>query len=305
MRSEKMMYDIILAAAEDDLRVRAVYLNGSRANPNAPKDVYQDYDIVYVVTDTASFLTDRLWVRKFGDIAMLQEPDYMDFLLRGGTEAGAEVDAGAANPIAAFKSYTWLTFYKDGNRIDLHIETIEAARKNVLLDKLTVVLMDKDGILPTLPAASDEDYRAKPPTADAYFCCCNEFWWCLNNVAKGVARDELPYAMEMFNHYVRDMLNKMVEWHIGVCTDFAVCAGKMGKYYKKYLSNELYGQYLRTYPHADADDIWEAVFAACGLFNTLAEAVAKRFGFFYNTADEQSITAYLIDVKNGKLEQKA
>ena len=52
MRSEDEMMKLILQVAEDDERVRAVYLNGSRTNPNAPKDCFQDYDVVYVVTET-------------------------------------------------------------------------------------------------------------------------------------------------------------------------------------------------------------------------------------------------------------
>lgn len=49
------------------------------------------------------------------------------------------------------------------------------------------------------------------PTPEVYHDTCNEFWWCLNNVAKGITRDELPYVMEMYNHYVRNMLNQMIE----------------------------------------------------------------------------------------------
>lgn len=66
MRTEQEMYDLILAAAQQDTRIRAVYLNGSRANPNVPRDMFQDFDVVYVVTDIASFLQDdkmdsRIW----------------------------------------------------------------------------------------------------------------------------------------------------------------------------------------------------------------------------------------------------
>ena len=52
MRSEKEMIDLILDTARKDERIRAVYMNGSRTNPNAPKDLFQDYDIVYVVRET-------------------------------------------------------------------------------------------------------------------------------------------------------------------------------------------------------------------------------------------------------------
>ena len=36
MRSEKEMLDLIIKTAEEDPRVRAAYLEGSRVNPNVP-----------------------------------------------------------------------------------------------------------------------------------------------------------------------------------------------------------------------------------------------------------------------------
>jgi len=59
MRSEKEMFDLILGVAKNDERARSVYMNGSRTNPNVPKDIYQDYDIVYGVTETKSFLDNQ------------------------------------------------------------------------------------------------------------------------------------------------------------------------------------------------------------------------------------------------------
>ena len=56
MRSEQQMLDLILDTARADERIRAVILNGSRANPNAPRDPFQDFDIVYLVTDTQPFV---------------------------------------------------------------------------------------------------------------------------------------------------------------------------------------------------------------------------------------------------------
>lgn len=42
MRTEKEMLDLILSVAKADEHVRAVYMNGSRTNPNVAKDIYQD-----------------------------------------------------------------------------------------------------------------------------------------------------------------------------------------------------------------------------------------------------------------------
>lgn len=51
MRSEKEMYDLILGYANADENIRAVILNGSRANPNRKPDPFNDFDIVYLVRD--------------------------------------------------------------------------------------------------------------------------------------------------------------------------------------------------------------------------------------------------------------
>jgi len=75
MRTEQEMIDMILGVATADERVRAVYMNGSRANPNVIKDKYQDYDIVFTVTEIASFLEDKSWISVFGDTLIVQEPD--------------------------------------------------------------------------------------------------------------------------------------------------------------------------------------------------------------------------------------
>ncbi|HGC6642695.1 TPA: aminoglycoside 6-adenylyltransferase, partial [Streptococcus agalactiae] len=48
MRDEQEIYNLVLNIANRDKRIEAVLLNGSRANPNVPKDDFQDYDIVFV-----------------------------------------------------------------------------------------------------------------------------------------------------------------------------------------------------------------------------------------------------------------
>ena len=72
MRSEEEMMNLILQVAKDDERVRAVYLNGSRTNPNAPKDCFQDYDVVYVVTDTKPYYENHDWINHFGTVLYMQ-----------------------------------------------------------------------------------------------------------------------------------------------------------------------------------------------------------------------------------------
>jgi aminoglycoside 6-adenylyltransferase len=185
MRSEKGMFDLILEVANRDNRIRAVYINGSRANTNAKKDIFQDYDIVYVVTETNSFISDDGWISVFGDPLIFQEPDKLDKM------QGRAVD---------FEScYTYLMQFTDGNRIDLHIQTVEKMLQEYGTDKLTVPLLDKDNCLPTISESSDEDYWVKKPTYGRYFSRCNNFWWVAPYCAKGLWREEILFTIEVMN----------------------------------------------------------------------------------------------------------
>ncbi|WMJ88838.1 aminoglycoside 6-adenylyltransferase [Anaerocolumna sp. MB42-C2] len=253
-------------------------MNGSRTNPNAPKDVYQDYDIVYVVEKFETFIADINWIDIFGDRLMLQMPEAMRY------------PSGKGH-------FNWMMLFTDGNRLDL---TLIPIQKLELIgnDSLSTALMDKDGILPPFPKASENDYIIKPPFELFYLSCCNNFWWCLQNVAKGIARNELPYAMLMFHNVVREELHNMVAWYIGTITDFTVSTGKIGKYFKRFLPTEVYEQYLLTYSDSDYNNMWKTVFNASGLFSFLAIHVADHCGYYYNKQDEDNMRIYLNNVKN-------
>ncbi|RXJ04409.1 aminoglycoside 6-adenylyltransferase [Anaerobacillus alkaliphilus] len=283
MRSEKEMFDLILGFAKKDERIRAVYMNGSRTNPNVQKDIFQDYDIVYVVTGTASFLADEEWINVFGDLLMIQEPD--------------KLDQGVGIPKNFDRSYTYLMLFTDGNRIDLHLETKESMLAGYETDKLTLPLLDKDDILPIIPPPTDIDYHVKKPSEGDFNSCTNNFWWCLQNVAKGIWRDELPYVKWMYEYTTRDSLDKMVSWWIGVETDFQVSAGKLGKYFKVYLPEDYWNMYKATYSSAYYEQMWDSIFITCELFRMLSQEVAKHFGFTYPTQDDQNMMKYLRQVR--------
>lgn len=291
MRSDKEMFDLIIGVAREDERIRAVYMNGSRTNPNAPKDIFQDYDIVYVVTETASFIEDETWIHVFGDLLMIQEPDKND------RSVGMDMDFE--------RSYGYLMLFTDGNRIDLHIETKEAMMAGYFNDKLTIPLLDKDNCLPLIPDPTDIDYHVKRPTEPQFVSCCSEFWWCLQNVAKGIWRDELPYAKLMFEDTTRASLDEMVSWWIGTQYDFQVSTGKMGKYFKKYLPEPYWEMYKRTYSDGNYENVWESIFVACELFRTLAKSVAEYSMFTYPMDDDTNMTKYLKHVRELPNDTKA
>jgi aminoglycoside 6-adenylyltransferase len=280
MRTEREMLDLILETARRDERIRAVIMNGSRVNPNAPRDCFQDFDIVYLVTVLTPFKKNYEWIKRFGELMILQMPE----------------DMGEPPP-RGDDCFVYLMQFTDGNRIDLGIfplTHLEEIRK----DSLSLLLLDKDGVIEPLPPASESDYLPKPPGAKAFSDCCNEFWWVCPYVAKGLWRGEILYAKFMLDQVVREELMRMLRWHIGVKTEFAVNPGKFGKYFQKHLEPELWDMLQRTYTDASYNHTWDALFTMCNLFRQVALPIGEHFGYDYPLEDDKRVFAHLEHVRD-------
>lgn len=278
------MFDLILGVARRDERIRAVILNGSRANPNAPKDDFQDYDVVYFVTELDSFTQDHDWIDVFGRRAILQMPDLMR--LPGYEDTSEKI------------TFAYLMLFEDGNRIDLTLFPAAKIETHFVLDSLSVLLLDKDGIFGELPPPDEAGYLIKKPTEKEFQDVCNEFWWVLPYVAKGLARNEIFYAKEALETIVRKMFMKMIEWQTGAATDFSVNFGKSGKFLKRSVDNDFYEQILLTYPDAEPTNIWESVFLMAEMFDETARRIAPQMGFEYHAEESENVIKYLKNIKN-------
>lgn len=279
MRSEQEMLELILETARADERIRAVMMNGSRANPNAPRDIFQDFDIVYLVSDIAPFRHNLEWIQRFGELMILQMPDDMQ-------DPPPSGDGG----------FTYLMQFADGNRIDLGIYPLHRLDER-LGDSLTVLLLDKDGVVGPLDPPSERDHVPRPPTPRQFADCCNEFWWVCPYVAKGLWRQEILYARYMLDQVVREQLMTMLTWHIGVRTGFTLNPGKYGKYFQRYLEPDLWQMLQQTYTGAGYDATWQALFTMGSLFERIAAPVAAHFGFEYPHDDARRVRAHLEHVR--------
>ena len=279
MRSESEMLDLILTFARDHDEVRAVVMNGSRVNPHAKKDPFQDYDVVYFVRSVDPFRRNAEVVRYFGDMMILQTPEDM-------------IDP----PASGGGHYTYLMQFLDGNRIDLSFYALEQVDR-IVKDSLSLVLLDKDNLIGELPAPSEVGYLPHRPNAKAFDDCCNEFWWLNPYVAKGLWRDELTYAKYMLDTLMREQLMKMLTWYFGVRTDFQRSPGKLGKYLKGQIDAELWTLLERTYSDSQWDNIWEALFNMDDLFRQIAKPVANCFQFDYPEQDDNNVSNYVRHVR--------
>jgi aminoglycoside 6-adenylyltransferase len=277
MRSKEEIISLILNVAKADERIRAVLLNGSRANPNIKKDKFQDFDIVYIVNEIQTFQNDHNWIDFFGERLILQMPDDMTF-----------VEEKSKN-----SSFHYLMLFKDSNRIDLTLFPADELENGSWQDSLAILLLDKDNLFSNLPVPGDTDYHIERPTQKMFSDYCNEFWWVSTNVAKGLWRKEIIYAKDMLEIPVRKMFLKIIEWYIGMETGFSVSFGKSGKNMQAYLTPGLYEKILSTYPDANPENIWKSLFIMTGIFSELANKISRNLCFEYNSMEDDNIQEYL------------
>lgn len=276
MRNEQDMLDLILGTAKQDDRIRAVLMNGSRTNPNATTDVFQDYDIVYMVTAVDSFTDDHSWIDSFGERMILQLPDEFG-------DTPTKDDNGR---------FTYLIQFMDGNRIDLTLYSVAHLDQREE-DSLTVLLLDKDGLFGSLPAPDESDYLPQPPTAKQYADSCNEFWWVSVYVAKGLWRRQLTYAKYMMDNVVRKELMKMLTWYVGMKTGYSRNLGGYGKFLQQHLESDLWALLEKTYADADYEHNWDGLFVMVELFRRTAHAVAEHHQFDYVEQDDERVSNHL------------
>lgn len=279
MRSEREMLNLILNVAKNDERIKAVAMNGSRTNPCVKRDLFQDYDIVYLVDNVTSFINDPEWIDVFGERLILQTPETMTLV-----------------PPEGGRRFAYLMLFADGNRIDLTLVPMEEKELYLQEDKLTRVLLDKEGILPELPPPTDEDYRIKQPTAALFSDCCNEFWWVSTYVAKGLWRKEVLYAYDHMN-IVRGMLLQMLIWKVGFETGFSRSVGKNAKFLSRYMDQETWEQLLLTFPTGSVGQIWRALDVMTELFEQSAREVAAALGTAYPLEEYRKVKNYLANVR--------
>lgn len=284
-RDENSIFELIKAIANKNNDILALFMNGSRTNKNIEKDILQDFDIVFVVKDVKKLVDDQSWLLEFGNILLMQMPD--------------KIDVKLYNVELKKDSFTWLIIFDDGNRIDLTIMTLDCAKKRILEDKLCKIILDKNNILPKIPESTDEDYWVKPLSKNQFEGYCNEFWWLLNNVIKGIKREELLFANDMIN-LARHILIYFLEIKVGIAHDFKISVGKSGKYLKNLLSKEMYLKLLMTYQTSSTEDMWKALDILCQYFSQIAQEIAVSFDFEYLKSEEEGLLKYLSFVKNLK-----
>jgi len=278
MRSESEMMQLLMQKAQEDDRIRAVTMDGSRANKNAVIDEYSDFDIVYFVKDVREFTKNKTWIEYFGKILIVQYPeDWYEHPYN----------------YESHDNFAYLIQFEDGNRIDLTIVDIRNIAKEADNKEPRIVLLNKDNFKELIPVEGEEAYYIKPPTKIEFYNTCNEFRWISSYISKGLCREEFYYARYCYEVIAMKMFMKMLNWKIGINNDFKVTTGLYSKYLKRYLTAKEMKRFQDIFPDGDYEDMWSKLLKIYDYFAEIAMEVSSHFRFVRDDEETIRVKAFI------------
>lgn len=282
MRNTEEMLSLIQRVALK-LQVKAVAMNGSRANLNAPKDKFQDYDIVYFVNTSQmkQLIQHRDWLDNFGKQLIMQVPG--DF---------------EPDQITYDEFFTFLMLFEDGNRIDLGLCPINKIKQWQANDPVGSILYDPKHILPTNLLTNGQTYYQKKPSQLEFDNCCNEFWWVSTYVVKGLVRKELFYASDHFYQNCFQEYLKMVSYLAASNYNYQIDVGKNHKYLLKYVQDAEAKRIRGILNLHDFNSIKKALLTMQKAFNDYASIFAYENNYQYDQLLGERITRYSMQQLN-------
>ena len=264
MRTDTEMMNLILQIA-DTLEVEAIALSGSRTNPQATKDEFQDYDVVYIVENLNDLLSDLSWLDQFGMRLIEQH-----------------------NVLGHRRLY--LMLFEDGNRIDLTLCLKEYIQEWVDSEANFEVIKDDKGLFDSY-IPSPKRYWTAPPTEEKFAASCNEFWWVSAYVVKAIRRNQLIYATDHLYGICQQELLKVLAWQV-TSDRGAVDIGKNYKYLFQYLPAEKEKEFSALLNLSSIEKVSQSLFATMNIFDREAQSLAKKMGFAYDQEEAEKMIAY-------------
>ena len=258
------MLDLILQTAKT-LQVKAVAMSGSRTNQNAPKDEFQDYDVVYVVDDFDNLMSDLSWLDYFGKRIIEQE-------------------------VVLDHRRLYLMLFEDGNRIDLTLCPKEHIKEWVDSEAGFTVLEDPEHLFEPY-SQNLERYWTSPATETNFVESCNEFWWVSAYVVKGICRKQVIHATDHLYGICQQELLKVLAWQ--VASDRGeVDIGKNYKYLFQYLPAEKEKEFSALHDFSSVEKLTQSLFATMQLFHREAQILAQKEGFDYDKEVAEKMIQY-------------
>lgn len=260
------VYEKFLEYCNNNEKILAVYLEGSRVYAEKYIDDFSDYDFLVIVSDIESFVADDDFLSNFGEILIMQKPsDSFD----------SHYNYGSKEP------FTYLVQYASLERIDLNFVDVSNCLEYIENSEPMIEILNK-GQTPFIEVSNDiKVFNLRKPSEKEYFDCVNEFYWISLYVKKALNRKEYINAIKIYNHYYIKMLMRMIGFRIGFEKDYSVSLGKNYRFIKNYLKLEEYDFIKNLFYISSVKDLEEKLIKAIEWFEINSKTVSSLLDFDY------------------------
>ena len=258
------MLSLLIKIAKN-LKVKAVALSGSRTDTKAPKDEFQDYDVVYVVDDFDNLTSDLSWLDYFGKRIIEQE-------------------------VVLDHRRLYLMLFEDGNRIDLTLCLKDHIQEWVDSEAGFTVLEDPEHLFEPY-SQNLERYWTSPASAIDFEKACNEFWWVSAYVVKGICRKQVIYATDHLYGICQQEFLKILAWQVA-SNRGVVDIGKNYKYLFNYLPTEKEKEFSNLLDFSSIEKLSQSLLATMQLFHREAQRLAQKLEFHYDKEVAEKMIEY-------------
>ena len=258
------MLSLLIKIAKN-LKVKAVALSGSRTDTKAPKDEFQDYDVVYVVDDFDNLTSDLSWLDYFGKRIIEQE-------------------------VVLDHRRLYLMLFEDGNRIDLTLCLKDHIQEWVDSEAGFTVLEDPEHLFEPY-SQNLERYWTSPASAIDFEKACNEFWWVSAYVVKGICRKQVIYATDHLYGICQQEFLKILAWQVASARG-KVDIGKNYKYLFQYLPAEKEKEFSNLLDFLSIEKLSQSLLATMKFFHQEAQSLAQAMGFDYDKEVAEKMIEY-------------
>jgi aminoglycoside 6-adenylyltransferase len=256
---QSLLLEQVIGWAQTQAGIRAVALVGSAARQDHPADEWSDLDLVLVAADPRAYLASTDWLAEFG------EP-WFSFVERD--PAGQAIERRV--------------LFASGQDVDFIILPVESGRQGfagTFVPEIAArglrVILDKDGILPPLPAATSGG-PVQPPSFEEFSEVVNDFWFHTVWTAKKLRRGELWTAKRCCDDYLKRLLLRMLEWQAGGADTWF-----NGRFLEQWASPAVLDKLRIAFARYEEQDVWRALRVSMELFDEVARGTARRWRYDY------------------------
>jgi aminoglycoside 6-adenylyltransferase len=255
----------IVRWAEGCPDIRAMILIGSRARQDRPADEWSDLDFVLAAVDEERYFRTTAWLDEIGAVWLT----CLEGTVVGSLERRVLFEGALDVDFNFFAPEKFRQVLRD------------AAAASWTRRRGTRVLLDRDGLVPPLPAAEGEKPAARPPDEAEFLNAVHDFWYHAVWTAKKLRRGELFIAKGCCDSYMKRLVRQMIEWHARATHGWEYDTWHDGRFLDQWADPRAVAGLQQAYAHYDPADLQRALFVTMELFRWLALEVAGRLGYAY------------------------